>query len=296
MSVAGSPLLQRLRDLGPARRGGPPHPRPPANATTLPVIRLARTEDRPRSAAAPVPPAGAGSGRGPLAGARAADQAGSPTAADVVGHRRPGVPHLLGSPPPSTPPGPARSGRRPRPTRRRGPPPPPAPGRSTPPATRRPPRVTRRQRPWRAPGRAATRGRGIGRRGHRACRGGHPGHAGTGRERRTDRRRPGRPAHVAEGLVGHEVRVAGNRAAHAQSDRGGRDDPNRPGRRGSTPERRGGIWREGRRSGRPAGHSPPDPGRPGRSVHLSPPLPTRTSPRGIEGAARLTESVGSGPE
>ena len=41
---------------------------------------------------------------------------------------------------PSTPPGPARSGRRPRPARRRGPPPPPAPGRSTPPATRRPPR------------------------------------------------------------------------------------------------------------------------------------------------------------
>ncbi|MBV8554444.1 MAG: hypothetical protein JO116_02690 [Planctomycetaceae bacterium] len=59
-----------------------------------------------------------------------------------------------------TPPGPARPGRRPRPARRQGPPPPPAPGRSTPPAARPPPRVTRRQRPWRAPGRAATRGRG----------------------------------------------------------------------------------------------------------------------------------------
>jgi hypothetical protein len=47
---------------------------------------------------------------------------------------------------PSTPPGPARSGRRPRPTRRREPPPPPAPGRSTPPATRRRPRLRKRPR------------------------------------------------------------------------------------------------------------------------------------------------------
>ena len=55
-----------------------------------------------------------------------------------------------------------------------------------------------------------------------------------------------RPSHGEAWIVAHEVRVlnvAGNRASNAQGDRGGRGDPNRPGRRGSTPERRGGIWR-----------------------------------------------------
>ena len=60
---------------------------------------------------------------------------------------RQGRPRAAPTAAPSAPPGPARSGRRPRPTRRRGPPPPPAPGRSTPPATRPPPERALRPAP-----------------------------------------------------------------------------------------------------------------------------------------------------
>ena len=49
-------------------------------------------------------------------------------------------PRIEASAPPGLPPGPARSGRRPRPTRQRAPPPPSVPGRSTPPTGRWPPR------------------------------------------------------------------------------------------------------------------------------------------------------------